>query len=286
MEYLVQEKGTLLEYLQQQFPDSSNRTLRLWLKTGRVNVDGHELYRADAPVFPGQKMKIGHKVIVAKGRLSLLYRDEHVVVVNKPQGVLSVATDFKTVGTMHDLLKKECYPKRVFPVHRLDRETSGVMIFALSETAQESLKEQFEKRLIEKIYYALVEHTPSPSQGVWHSYMQENATFSVSSISNRALGKEAITGYEVIKEFPGTALLRLTPKTGRKHQIRVHCSEAGHPIVGDMRYGCSGGGKKERLHLHAHSIRFQHPVTLKKMEFSVPLSWRLPFNYSVEAKNL
>ncbi|MEN9343517.1 MAG: putative pseudouridine synthase yhcT [Chlamydiota bacterium] len=266
MDYRIEKEMPLLGWLQKEFPDSSNRTLRLWVKTGRIQVDGQVISRADTLLAPLQKISIGPKVSVGKGGLPIIYQDPHLIVINKPEGLLSVATDFDDTANAHTFLKQELYPKRVFPVHRLDRETSGVMLFALTEETKEAIKMQFEKRVVEKTYLALVEGSFDVLTGRFESYLQEDQNYHVRSAPT---GKLSVTDYEVIRQNHRRALLRLKPLTGRKHQLRVQCSDAGHPIIGDKRYG--GEQDVERLYLHAQSIRLTHPVTHRPLSFSVPV---------------
>lgn len=273
MKYFIEKEGDLLPFLQQQFPESSNRTLRQWLKVGRILVDGKAAHRADMQIGVGQQVEVAKKVQPARGGFEILYRDQHIVVVNKPEGMLSVATDYQSFGTMHDHLKKECYPKRVFPVHRLDRETTGVMVFALSKEAQTALKEQFEKREVKKTYLAIFEGTLEKREGEWKSYLKEEQNLTVKSYDTPSLGKLAVTSYKVVKKVSLGTLIKLTPLTGRKHQLRVHCSAAGCPIVGDKRYGATQTGKKGRIYLHAETLIFAHPISKKPQRFSVKASW-------------
>jgi len=228
-------------------------------------MDGRCVIKAQMPVTPGTSIAIGPKVHFLENGIKVLYEDRTLIVLEKPEGVLSVATDYDTTANLHTILKRRQKAGRVFPVHRLDRETSGIMLFAYTLTAQKHLKRQFEKRLVEKTYYAIVKGKPALSSGTWESYLKEDESFHVHSSANPESGEHAITHYEVTSSQNGKSLLRLRPVTGKKHQLRVHCKEAGIPILGDPRYGSEQSAK--RLCLHAQKLSFTHPVTEKKMCF-------------------
>lgn len=265
----VTSESSLLDILQEMAPESSKNTLRSWIQVGRVTVDNRRVIKANELIKVGQEVVIGHKMHFAGGGLRIIHEDESIVVVEKPEGLLSVATDFETKATVHAMLKRRFFNKKVFPVHRLDRETSGVMIFAYSEDAKEHLKSQFEERKVDKVYYAIVENAREIQKGTWESFLEEDDFYYVKS-STPERGKNAVTQYEPIKTSRGSTLLKLNPLTGRKNQLRVHCSEAGYPIVGDKKYG-SHYNPIRRLALHAQKITFTHPKSGRKVSYAAPL---------------
>jgi tRNA pseudouridine32 synthase/23S rRNA pseudouridine746 synthase/23S rRNA pseudouridine1911/1915/1917 synthase len=268
MKWVVDQKISIFDALQKLFPESSKSTLRSLLQGGRVSVSGRRLVKAQEMMQVGQEVEVGPRVRFVKGELRILYEDDQIVVVDKPEGLLSVATDFETRATVHGLLKRRFHARRVYPVHRLDRETSGVMLFVYTETARVGMKEQFEQHTVDKTYIALVEGKLAEKKGSWESYLEEDKTYYVRSTPQ---GKRALTHYEVMqvcqKDY---SLLRLKPETGRKNQLRVHCSESGHPIVGDQKYGAKTN-VLGRLALHAHEISFTHPTLQRPMHFSSPV---------------
>lgn len=270
MKHTVGKEASLLEILQEMAPDSSKNTLRSWLQTGRVMVDNQRETHANTEILPGQEVSIGPKVSFLRGSIRILHEDDSIVVLEKPEGLLSVATDFESRATVHTVLKRRFHNRRVYPVHRLDRETSGVMLFAYTEKARDQLKTQFEQHLVDKTYIALVEGVIELSKEVWESYLEENDFYYVRSTNDSQNGKLAVTHYEVIKTGKNCSLLRLKPQTGRKNQIRVHCSEAGYPIIGDKKYKALTNPLK-RLCLHAQKISFAHPSTQRRMTFSSTL---------------
>ena len=264
MKLKAKKTAPLLEILGYLFPDSSKTTLRGWIKQGRIVIGGKRMRNAMVSVAENTLFSFEDKVKHAEFGIKILYEDKDLVVLQKPAGLLSVATKFEITETVHSTLKEHSTSRRVFPVHRLDRETSGVMVFAYTNEAKEGLKAQFQLHTIERRYLALVKGNMESSSGKWESFLKEDANYFVSSHPD---GKRAITHYEVVKVTGPFTALKLSLETGRKNQIRVHASEAGFPIVGDQKYGASENPLK-RLGLHAYHLSFIHPITKKKMEFS------------------
>lgn len=270
MEHIVKEDLPLLEILALMAPDSSKSTLRSWLKEGRITVDDVVVKIAATPISKGQKVSIGAKKKFAPGEITILYDDDYLTIIDKPEGLLSVSTETETVKTAYAYLKNYYYPRKVFVIHRLDQGTSGVMVFALQEEVAEKLKEIFEKHDIERRYRAIVEGHVRPKEGTWESYLYEDANYVVHSTKNTAIGKLAITHYKVIAESKKHSLLDLQLETGRKNQIRVQCQDANHPVHGDKKYGAKDN-VIYRLCLHAYLLAFKHPVTQKQLSFSSPI---------------
>lgn len=270
MKHTADKNASLLEILHEMAPDSSKNTLRSWLQAGRVTVAGQRADRANAQIIQGQEIQVGSKVTFIRGSLRIVHDDDQIVVLEKPEGLLSVATDTETRATVHAMLKRQFHNRRVYPVHRLDRETSGVMLFAYTERARDDLKSQFEQHSIDKTYFAIVEKEMPIGKGTWESYMEEDDFFYVKSTNDSVKGKLAITHYEVLKADRNRSLLRLKPQSGRKNQLRVHCTESGHPIIGDKKYG-SHSNPLKRVCLHAQKITFTHPTSGRRMTFAAPL---------------
>jgi tRNA pseudouridine32 synthase/23S rRNA pseudouridine746 synthase/23S rRNA pseudouridine1911/1915/1917 synthase len=202
--------------------------------------------------------------------LTILHEDREIIVVDKPCGLLSIGTDRDKSRTVHTILNeyvRKGDPRsrnRVYIVHRLDRETSGVLILAKSEVAKIFLQGNWQET--EKHYLTIVHGSLSLKTGTISSYLTENSVFSVYSTADPTTGKLSHTEYTVLKETKGLSLLDIHLLTGRKHQIRVHLSEKGHPVVGDKRYG-KGSDAYATLALHARSIAFTHPVNGKRLFF-------------------
>jgi RluA family pseudouridine synthase len=206
--------------------------------------------------------------------LTILYEDNHILIADKSEGLLTIGTEKEKQKTAHFLLNdwvkkgNERSKNRVFIVHRLDRETSGILVLAKNEAAKYFLQENWKD--FSKKYYAVVMGTLKEKEGEIRSYLFENAAFRVYSVNDPAKGKLAVTAYKVVKETAKHTLLEVTLLTGRKHQIRVHLAEKGHPVAGDKIYGQQEKGIK-RLALHAYSLTLRHPITQKDLTFETPL---------------
>ncbi len=267
---IVKISDKLLNILAIMFPDSSKTTLRSWLTEGRITVDGEVVKQGQTIIEKDQEINLSTKPQFAGGGIRIIYEDRHLVAIEKPQGLLSVATAFEKGETAHNILKKHYHPRKVQVVHRLDQDTSGVMLYALSDEGYNGLKILFEKHSIERCYYAVVEGHPSPKNGTWQSYLYEDDLYMVHSTTDPEKGRLAITHYSTKKTSSRFSLLELRLETGRKNQIRVHCNDHECPIVGDKKYG-SKTDLIKRLCLHAELIAFIHPVTGKEMCFTSPI---------------
>ena len=206
--------------------------------------------------------------------LTILYEDRDILVVDKASGLLTISTDKIKENTAYHLLTsyvRKGNPKskrRIFIVHRLDRETSGVVVFAKTPHAKHYLQDAWQR--FQKMYYAIVRGRLPHEQGVMSSYLAENQTHKMYSVADPARGKFAQTGYNVLKTSHTYSLLEIDLITGRKHQIRVHLSEQGCPVVGDKKYGDKEKGIK-RLALHAAAMTIAHPFSEEKMTFSAQI---------------
>ncbi|MBW4056387.1 MAG: RluA family pseudouridine synthase [Proteobacteria bacterium] len=217
-----------------------------------------------------QTTKLPPKKYQPKG-LAVLHEDRDIIVVEKPCGLLTMGTERDKSRTAHTILNEYVRKgdsrsrNRVYIVHRLDRETSGILVFAKSEAAKNFLQEHWQET--EKRYLTIVYGSVAPKTATISSYLTENSAFTVYSTSDPARGKLSHTEYTVLKEAKGFSVLEIHLLTGRKHQIRVHLSEKGHPVVGDKKYG-TGHDSYGTLALHARSLSFTHPVTGKRLHFT------------------
>ncbi|MFH1019315.1 MAG: RluA family pseudouridine synthase [Pseudomonadota bacterium] len=204
--------------------------------------------------------------------LPILHEDQDILVVEKPAGLLTIGTDREKSRTAHYLLNdyvRKGDPKsrhRVYVVHRLDKDTSGLLLFAKSEQAKQYLQEHWEDT--DKHYLAIVHGRLTPKEGTITSYLAENAAQKVYSTPDPAKGKLSHTAYKVLRESKGLSLVDIHLLTGRKHQIRVHFAEKGHPVAGDKKYGNTPLVCR-RLALHARSLSFIHPHSGKEMRFEI-----------------
>ncbi len=269
MQYTVPSPMTVLEALRQLYPDSSRRTLQTWLKNRRFRLDGKPLQKENAPLAQGQVIEVQETFKAPKvPGLTILYEDRYFIVIEKPTGLLSVPLD-EEHSKRHalGLLRQYGETDQVFAVHRIDRETSGILLFARGKESERRFDILFEKHDILREYFAIVEGRVKEDQGTWESRLLELPSYTVIDSPE---GKDAITHYSVIRRSAKYTYLKLQLETGRKHQIRVHCQMAGHPVLGDMRYG-SVENPLKRLCLHACTLGFIHPFTNKEVRFTSPL---------------
>lgn len=206
--------------------------------------------------------------------LDIIYEDKDIIVVDKTSGLLTISTEKIKDNTAYYRLNSyvrkgnQKSRKQVFIVHRLDRDTSGLLVFAKSEEAKHFLQDEWHG--FDKKYYAVIVGTLAEKEGIITSYLTENSAHKVYSVSDPAKGKPAKTGYKVLKESKKYSLLEITLFTGRKNQIRVHFAEKGFPVAGDKNYGEKDAGVK-RLMLHSASLTIIHPFTKKKMTFETEI---------------
>ena len=280
MKFKADKEMPILEILTLLSPASSKTTLRSWIKEGRVSLDEQPVLIANTQVAAGQTVEVSQKKRQPiGGGVRILFDDSHIIAIEKPTGLLSVSTSFETKSTAHGLLKQKYWPKKVYIIHRLDQDTSGVMMFALTEDAYKGLKKTFEKHDLERSYLAIVEGHMTSKSGTWQSYLQEDKNYHMHSSEDPDSGGElAVTHYEVLGTSKKMSLVKLVLETGKKNQIRVHCRDAGHPVIGDKKYGSTLNPIK-RLGLHSHRLVVKHPVTGKKMTFesAPPVSFRKLF---------
>ncbi len=266
---VAEEDGFLIEILSLLHPEAKRNSLRRMIDHGRVTVDGSKASRAKQEVSAGSAVETLSRTEVEgpskKGGIpepDVLYDDKHLMVVNKPAGLLSVATPRGEPDTMFDRALRwvsKTQAKRVHLVHRLDRETSGCLILAKSPEVRDFLQSQFKGRTVERIYHAVVFGSPPSSSGISTSRVKETKDKRVRLVQKGERGgKEAITNWEVEERGPIHTLVRIKIDTGRRAQIRLHMSELGCPVSGDTRYG-RGKASVNRLCLHATSLGFDHP---------------------------
>ncbi len=269
--FTVKTGGPLLETLFDQIGSSMSRTaVRRLLAHRRVLVN-------DAPARHDHVLREGDRVsFLGRGTpgpeygLHILYEDEHVAVIDKPHGLLSVATETERERTAYRALNTvlRARDERAFIVHRLDREVSGLLVLAKTERDKRMLQAKWPDVI--KRYYALVEGVPDPPEGVLEEELLEAATGRVSRVERGRKGFFSVTRFETLEKGRKRALLRVTIETGRKHQIRVQLANIGHPIAGDETYG-RGGNPIGRLGLHAYFLDFPHPARRERMVFETPL---------------
>lgn len=275
MRRIVAAPASLLDELQALYPDSTKTTLRKMLQGGRVRVNGEIEKNAKRELERDEVIDVAPKEIqvALPPGLAILHEDDDLIVVFKSHGLLTVATERERENTAQAYLNdylREKGEERIHVVHRLDRETSGVLVFAKNFETREALKEQFAAHQTDRLYVAIIEGTMQPAAGTIRSYLIERKDLRMQSVDAHPEAKLAVTHYRTIADTGRYSLLEVTLETGRKNQIRTHLSEAGHPVVGDQLYG-SANNPLGRLGLHAKMLGFTHPRTGKKMTFNAPL---------------
>ncbi|MDE5988857.1 MAG: RluA family pseudouridine synthase [Duncaniella sp.] len=275
--YKVAEAATLLDFLIQSMPQRKRTAVKNLLSHKQIAVNGIPSTQFDMPLNPGDEVKANltrEFRVFYNRRLKLVYEDDDIIVVNKGYGLLSMGTDKIKEGTAYNILRE--YLKwqdprnKLFIVHRLDRDTSGLMVFAKSQEAKEKLQHNWNNMVIARKYLAVVEGKPDPEEGEVRSYLAENSRFEVYSTDKPEEGQLAVTRYRTLRSRNGYSLMEVSLDTGRKNQIRVHMKDLGHPIAGDRRYGAKSS-PIHRMALHAQTLRFVHPITRKDMNFSTPV---------------
>lgn len=275
MRTTVTEPRPLLDALAVVYPDSSKTTLRQMLQAGRVRVNGEVEKNARRELEPGDAIDVAQKSvqIALPPGLAILHEDDDLVVVLKAHGLLTVATERErettTQAYLNDYLKQKG-EERIHVVHRLDRETSGVLVFAKNFETREALKEQFAAHSVDRVYVAIIEGELDPREGTFRSHLRERRDLRMESVKAHPEAKLAVTHYRTIQTKGGYSMLEITLETGRKNQIRTHLSEAGHPVIGDRLYG-STSNPIGRLGLHAKLLGFDHPNTGKHLVFTAPI---------------
>ncbi|HEV3272733.1 MAG TPA: RluA family pseudouridine synthase [Candidatus Methylacidiphilales bacterium] len=276
----VSKPSELLAYLFEAWPETKRKQVRAWLKFGSVAVNGKVVTQFDHGLKPGDTVTIRPKGMAAPetklaGGIRVRHEDADIIVIEKPAGLLSIASASEEEKTAYAFLTDHVRlgnprgRERVWVVHRLDRETSGLMIFAKNEEAKVALQNGWDA--VEKKYLAVVEGAPAGDAGKFDSHLDESNPLKVyPAKSEGAETRRAVTRYRVMKKGGEATLVELTLETGRRHQIRVQLAEAGCPIVGDKKYGAETNPIK-RIALHATSLRFIHPVTRKEMRFDSAL---------------
>ncbi len=269
--FQVEQDSPLLAYLFSVMKERPKKDVKNLLSKKMILVNDEIQTQFNYPLKKGDIITIGKKQVTTF--LDILYEDDELIVINKPSGLLSMASNTEKEKTAYHQVRqylKEKDPKAmVFIVHRLDQFTSGVLMFAKNEKIKNKLQDNWNELVSKRGYMAIVEGEVTKKQGTIRSYLKESKTQMMYSSSNKT-GKLAITHYKVIKSNPRYSLLEVFLDTGRKNQIRVHMQDIHHPIVGDHKYKAKTN-PIGRLGLHSHLLEFTHPVTKKKMMFKAEM---------------
>lgn len=266
-----------MEFLATQMPQASRTKLKSLLSKRIVFVDNVITTQYNFPLKPGMKVQISrsrNNHEFHNKLLNIVYEDAYLIVVEKKPGLLSVSTERQKERTactiLNEYLKRSAgRQSRVYVVHRLDRDTSGLMMFAKDEKTQHTLRDNWHKIVFDRRYVAVVAGEMEKDQGIVRSWLTDRTLYVYSSPTDDG-GKESVTHYRTIKRANSYSLVELHLETGRKNQIRVHMQDLGHPVVGDGRYGFEDINPIGRLALHAFKLCFYHPVTGEKLQFETP----------------
>jgi 23S rRNA pseudouridine1911/1915/1917 synthase len=273
----VSQNTVLMKFLLENIRSKNRDNFKTLLNNNQILVDGEVITWYNQPLVPGQEVKITwERASQAKNYpgIKIIFEDEYLIVIEKDAGILSISTEKEKEKTAYSILSKhvkEQDPSNlIFVVHRLDRETSGIMIFAKSEDIQAKLQERWNDTITERTYIAVVEGSVEKDKGTIQSYLRESKALIVYSSNKPENGQLAITHYKTIKKNPKYSLLEVNLETGRKNQIRVHMQVIGHSVIGDKKYGSKASPIK-RLGLHAQVLAFIHPISKNPMRFETPI---------------
>lgn len=264
----------LLPFLLHVMDNRSRNSVKSILARGQVSVDDNPTTKHNYQLKQGQTISILKNKVAAKvnklSGLSIIYEDKDIIVINKESGLLSIASAKEKDLTAHsqliDYVRIDNPKNRIFIVHRLDRDTSGVMVFAKNEMIKRDLQDNWKSVVKERTYMALVEGPVKKLKDTITSWLRESKTLVMYSSFKAGDGVHAVTHYQTVQSNAYYSLLKVNLETGKKNQIRVHMKDIGHPVVGDKKYGANTN-PIGRLGLHASVLAFEHPKTKKLLRF-------------------
>lgn len=273
MKLVVNKNSELLEYLYENL-DMPKKRIKQYLVHGAIYVEEDRVTQYNYPLVAGMKIMIDtNSKHVRKLPFEILFEDDHLLVVNKPSGLLTIATDKEKERTLYHIVRDYVISKnphgRIFIVHRLDKDTSGIVLFAKDEKTKNQLQENWNEYVSLREYTAIVFGHPKEESGQVVHYLKETKTNLV-YVSRHEDGKKAITNYSLIKSSDHYSMLKVIIETGRKNQIRVALASKKMPIVGDKKYGDSKS-KANRLYLHANRLKIYYPVIKKDILFETSI---------------
>lgn len=277
-QYPVDTPCELLEFLLKTFSSQSRNSVKSLLSSHRVSVNGAPVSQFNFKLFPKDVVIITKNPIRRKIRhnLPIVFENDELIVINKPSKLLSVPSDNEKGSTafrmVNDYLQQKDKHNRAYIVHRIDEDTSGVLLFAKNEKIAHLLtdKDNWNQLVSKRGYYAIVDGVMENNSGTVKSYLKKNAQNMMYSSKKPGDGQLAVTHYKVMKRNDKYTLLDVNIDSGRKNQIRVHMGDLGHHIIGDDKYGEPSNPIK-RLGLHAYCLEIRHPITKKLMVFKAPM---------------
>ena len=269
MKIIVKEEGELLNYLYNHL-DIPKKRIKQYLTHGSIYVNNNKTTKYNTKIVPGMTIVIDTDNKNKKTLpFDILMEDEHIIVVNKPSGLLTIATNKEKEKTLYHIVREYLISKnknaKVFIVHRLDKDTSGIVVLAKDEKTKNKLQENWNEYVTLREYVAVVHGTLEKKENQIIQKLKETKTNLV-YVTKEDDGKEAITNYKVIKESNNYSMISIEIETGRKNQIRVAMASLNHPIVGDKKYG-DKQDKENRLYLHANRLKMYYPEIKKELLF-------------------
>ena len=275
LKFNVSEPTQLMDFLMKKLDGISRNKAKRMLANKVVSVNGQRTTQFDFTLEPGMIVEIGKPT--AKERfhnpwLSIVYEDKYLLVIDKKEGLLtnSPTKEKDTAqGILNDYFIYTQQRCRAHTIHRLDRDTSGLMLFAKSKEMALMFEEDWKNTVYDRRYVAVVSGNMEKKEGMVESWLKDNKAFITYSSPTDNGGKFAQTYYRTLYSNPRYSLVELQLETGRKNQIRVHMADIGHPVVGDPKYG-NGDNSLGRLCLHAYKLCFHHPIKKQDMEFETP----------------
>jgi len=274
-EFTVTHECELLDFLFETHPGQSKNSVKSLLTNRHVTIEGSPVTQYNLKLFKGDTIIIYKQPVrkVVRSKLPIIFEDDHIIVINKPSGLLSIASDNEKKSTAYRILSDYVQQKdkhnRVFVVHRLDEDTSGVLMIAKDKVTQEKYQDNWNDLVKKRGYYAIVDGILDKKEGTITSYLKKNAQNMMYSSKKKGDGQYSITHYKVIKEKGDYSLLDVNIDSGRKNQIRVHLGDIGHHVVGDDKYG-NPSNPINRLGLHAYELDITDPYSGKVMKFKAP----------------
>ena len=270
---LVSEPAELMVFLIEKMPDQARNNIKSLLTHRQVLVDEKVVTQYNHLLSVGQEVVVNWSLVRDEEHLKglkIIYEDSELIVIDKPAGLLSMASDNEKQRTAYhqltDYVRRTNPENRIFIVHRLDRDTSGVMLFAKNEAVKHLFQDSWKETMVDRAYIAVVEGCVKKQEDTVRSWLLETKTKLMYSSFKPGEGLEAITHYKMLQATAKYSLLEIRLETGRKNQIRVHMKDIGHSIIGDKKYG-STTDPIRRLGLHAHILAFRHPLSGEIMRF-------------------
>lgn len=275
IEIPVREESNLMDFLLKQMGTTKNRAKDLL--TGRaVSVDRKLATHYDTPLHPGQVVRVSRhrqNTMLLNKYVKIVYEDKDIIVIEKSEGILSMASTPKQYcvkNVLDEYFEKRHFKCTAHVVHRLDRETSGLMIYAKNIETAKILEDNWHDMVYDRRYIAVLCGRVEKEGGTIQSWLRESKSFVTYSSPTDNGGKLAITHYHRLRSTDDFSLVEMKLETGRKNQIRVHMADLGNPVAGDQKYG-NGRDPLHRLALHAYRLNFYHPITREQMQFETPI---------------